>query len=39
LLKYKQSWVYMPQGMLRLLAYNEKYHSLIVGHRGEKKSP
>ena len=35
--KYKQSVVYMPQGKLRLLAFKEKYHSLIAGLRGEKK--
>jgi hypothetical protein len=38
-LKYKKSWVNVPQGKLRLLAFNEKYHSLIVGHRREKHSP
>jgi hypothetical protein len=37
LFKYKQTVVYMPQGKLRLLAFKEKYHSLIAGLRGEKK--
>ena len=36
LFKYKQSWVYVPQGKLRLLAFKEKYHSAVAGHRGEK---
>jgi hypothetical protein len=34
LFKYKQSWVYVLQGKLRLLAFKEKYHSPIAGHRG-----
>jgi hypothetical protein len=37
LLKDTQSWEYVPQGKLRLWPFNEKYHSLIAGHRGEKK--
>jgi hypothetical protein len=39
LFKYKQKWVYVPQGKLRLLAIKKKYHSPITGHRGEKNSP
>jgi hypothetical protein len=38
LLKDKQSWVYMPQGKLRLWTFYEKYHSLIAGYREEKHS-
>ena len=37
LFKYKQSWVYAPQGKLTILAFKEKYHSPIAGHKGEKK--
>ena len=36
LFKYKQSWVDVLQGKLRLLILKEKYQSPIAGHRGEK---
>ena len=36
LLKYKQSWVYVPQGKLRLLVLKEEHDSSIAGYRGEK---
>ena len=36
LLKYKQSWVYVPQGKLGLLVLKEEHDNPIVGHRGEK---
>jgi hypothetical protein len=36
LLKYKQSWMYMPQGKSRLLVLKEEHDSPTVSHRGEK---
>ena len=36
LFKYKQSWVDVPHGKLRLVAFKEKYDSPIAGHRGGK---
>ena len=38
LFKCKQSWVYGPQGKLRLGVWKEECDSPIVGHRGGKKS-
>ena len=32
LLKYKQSWVYVPQGKLRFLVLKEEHDSPIAGH-------
>ena len=34
----KQSWVYVPQGKLRLSVLKEKYDSHIGGHRRERKN-
>jgi hypothetical protein len=36
LLRFKQSWMYIPQGKLRLLVLKEEHDSPIAGHRGEK---
>jgi hypothetical protein len=33
LLKYKQSWVYVALGKLKLWAFMEKYDSPIGGHK------
>ena len=37
LLKYKTSWVYVPQGKLGQLVLNEKHDNSIIGHK--KKPP
>ena len=36
LLRFIQSWVYVPQRKLRLLVLKEKHDSPIADHRGEK---
>ena len=36
LLKFKQSWMYVPQGRLSLLFFKEKYDCPGVGHRRRK---
>lgn len=38
LFKFKQSWVCVPQGKLRLLVLKEKHDYPIANHRGEKTS-
>ena len=38
LFKCKQSWVYVPQGKLRLSVWKEECDSPIAGHRGERKN-
>ena len=38
LFKCKQSWVYVPQGMLRLSVWKEECESPIAGHRRERKN-
>ena len=36
LLKYKQSWVYVPQLALRLFIFKDKYDSPIASQKDEK---
>ena len=36
ILKFKHSWMYVPQGKLRLLVLKEEHNNSIVSHRGEK---
>src|ERR1700737_3732947 len=38
LFKYKQSWVYVPQGKWRLSVFKEEYNSPNFSHRGERKN-
>jgi hypothetical protein len=38
LLKFKQSWMCVPQGKLRLLVLKEEHDCPIASHRGEKTS-